>query len=53
VRILLAQNGVGPDRPGNGSRTPLLGASLNGHEGVVGLLLAGDDVLPHKLDKDG
>ena len=53
VSLLLAQDGINPDKPGNSGRTPLWDASCNGHEGVVRLLLARDDVNPDEPGRYG
>jgi len=53
VKLLLARNDVDPDKPDNGGRTPLWGASSNGHVGVVRLLLARGDVDPNKSGMGG
>ena len=34
VRLLLVQDDINPDKPDNHSRTPLLWASHEGHEGM-------------------
>ena len=53
VILLPARDDINPDKPDNNGQTPLLWASLNGHEEVVRLLLARDDVNPDKLDNNG
>jgi len=53
VKILLGQEAIDPDKPGNGRRTPLWRAACGGHEKVVKLLLMHKDVNPNKPDMRG
>ena len=53
LRLLLARDGVNPDKLDNYGRTALWWASYLGNEGVVRLLLARDDVNPNRSDNDG
>ena len=53
VMLPLTRDDIDPDKPDNNGQTPLLWASLNGHEEVVRLLLARDDVNPDKPDNNG
>ena len=46
VKLLLNQDGVNPDSKDRFSRTPLSRAAEKGHEAVIKLLLAQDDVDP-------
>jgi len=43
MRLLLTQNTVNSDKSDNDGQTPIMGASMFGHEGVVRQLLARDD----------
>jgi len=53
ARLLLARDGVNPDRLDHYGRTLRWWGSINGHEGVAGLLLERHDVNPVKPDTDG
>ena len=52
ARQLLALDGIKPDKLDQYDRTLLWWASLNGHEGVAGLLLARHNINPVMPDND-
>jgi len=53
VQILLKREGVTPDKPDNGSCTPLSHAAVNGHEEVVKILPEREEVNPDKSNISG
>lgn len=53
VKLLLATDGVNPDTPDSGGRTPLVWAVRSGIQTVVKLLLSTKGVNPESEDSDG
>ena len=53
MKILLGRDGVDPDKPDKGGRTPLWLAARDGREGVVDILLGRSGVDPNQQDVDG
>ena len=53
MKILLGQDDIDPNAPGEEDQTPLLQAARNGHGEVVKLLLEHHSVNPNIPDCDG
>jgi len=53
VAVLVQMEGCDINQIDSQGNTPLIWAAKNGHEGVVKILLARDDVNPYKPDNDG
>ena len=53
MSLLFGRKYVNPERPENGSRTPLSWAARSGHDGAAKVLLAREDVSPDRPDNSG